>query len=64
MYSIALGPRFLEDAEFVGAKCLTISTALDFSRNYVTIPYYSDGIYVVYLLHMTYIRTIKNVYTM
>ena len=29
----------------------------------ITIPYYSDGIYVVYLLHMTYIRTIKNVYT-
>ena len=25
----------VEDAEFVGAKCLTISTALDCSRNYV-----------------------------
>ena len=25
----------MEDAEFVGAKCLTISTALDCSRNYV-----------------------------
>ena len=25
----------LEDSEFVGAKCLTISTALDCSRNYV-----------------------------
>ena len=25
----------LENAEFVGAKCLTISTALDCSRNYV-----------------------------
>ena len=24
-----------------------------------TIPYYSDGIYVVYLIHMTYISTIK-----
>ena len=24
-----------------------------------TIPYYSDGIYVEYLIHMTYIRTIK-----
>ena len=25
----------MEDAEFAGAKCLTISTALDCSRNYV-----------------------------
>ena len=25
----------------------------------ITIPYYSDGIYIVYLLHMTYIITIK-----
>ena len=30
----------------------------------ITISYYTDGIYVEYLLHMTYIRTIKNVYTM
>ena len=30
----------------------------------ITIPYYSDGIYVEYLLHITYIRTIENVYTM
>ena len=35
--SIYLGPDIfkVENAEFVGAKCLTISIALDCSRNYV-----------------------------
>ena len=38
MYSIALGPRCfqVEDAELVGAKGLTISTALDCLHYYVS----------------------------
>ena len=28
----------------------------------ITIPYYSNGIYVEYLLHMTYIRLSKCLY--